>query len=341
MTDPQTTVRLGERISIALPAAISEAFGGETEVTGAGPGELAALVAAVPGAHHLHLELEAGTGRQEGQRLLFVLPAQPAEALFELEQTDPDMLADPSTQLRLLGEFTEGAEALAESLTGALAAAGIVVTLRVSGASLEESADSPGAAGTPFGEAEAVACTMMLQRSGGSRFTIVVGASRELAATLAGGAAADGGIQERAATLAARDAERLVAAPPVALAPPTPLYAPAAAAPPPTPITAHPFAFGQLDVAPSSARADHSVDLILDVALHVRVELGSTRMTVEEVLALGPGSVVELERLAGEPVDVVVNDRLIARGEVVVVEENFGVRITEIVFARNRSTAAV
>jgi flagellar motor switch protein FliN/FliY len=60
-------------------------------------------------------------------------------------------------------------------------------------------------------------------------------------------------------------------------------------------------------------------------------------MTVEEVLALGPGSVVELDRLAGEPVDIVINDRLIARGEVVVVEENFGVRVTEIITTRART----
>ncbi|MER3420944.1 MAG: flagellar motor switch protein FliN, partial [Chloroflexota bacterium] len=75
------------------------------------------------------------------------------------------------------------------------------------------------------------------------------------------------------------------------------------------------------------------------VTLQVRVELGSTRMTVEEVLNLAPGSVVELDRLAGEPVDIVVNDRLIARGEVVVVEENFGVRVTEIVSPRHRAMA--
>jgi flagellar motor switch protein FliN/FliY len=54
-------------------------------------------------------------------------------------------------------------------------------------------------------------------------------------------------------------------------------------------------------------------------------------MTVSDVLGLGPGSVVELDRLAGEPVDILVNDRLIARGEVVVVDENFGVRIVEVV----------
>lgn len=81
------------------------------------------------------------------------------------------------------------------------------------------------------------------------------------------------------------------------------------------------------------------IDLLMDVSLRLTVELGRSTMTVEEVLALGPGSVVELDKLAGEPVDVLANDRLIARGEVVVVDENFGVRITEIMSPRSRAQA--
>lgn len=76
--------------------------------------------------------------------------------------------------------------------------------------------------------------------------------------------------------------------------------------------------------------AGASIDLLLDVPLQVKVELGRTSLSVREVLDLGAGSVVELERLAGEPVDLLVNDRLIARGEVVVIDESFGVRVTEI-----------
>ncbi|MDE3077292.1 MAG: flagellar motor switch protein FliN, partial [Chloroflexota bacterium] len=81
--------------------------------------------------------------------------------------------------------------------------------------------------------------------------------------------------------------------------------------------------------AEGSAMAN--IDLILDVSLRVTVELGRKLMSVRDILALGPGSVVELDKLAGEPVDVLVNDRLIATGEVVVADENFGVRITDIV----------
>lgn len=82
-----------------------------------------------------------------------------------------------------------------------------------------------------------------------------------------------------------------------------------------------------------------SLDLIMDVSMRITVELGRSTMTVEDVLSLGPGSVVELNKLAGEPVDVLVNEQLIARGEVVVVDENFGVRVTEIVSPRRRAHA--
>jgi flagellar motor switch protein FliN/FliY len=73
-----------------------------------------------------------------------------------------------------------------------------------------------------------------------------------------------------------------------------------------------------------------NIDLLRDVDLHVKIELGRSRMFVEDVLRLGPGSVVELDKLAGDPVDVLVNDRLVARGEVLVLNDNFCVRINEI-----------
>ncbi len=79
-----------------------------------------------------------------------------------------------------------------------------------------------------------------------------------------------------------------------------------------------------------------NLELLFDVPLTITVELGRTEKTVREVLSLVPGSVVELDRLAGEAVDVLANGRLIARGEVVVVEDSFGVRITEIVSRRER-----
>jgi flagellar motor switch protein FliN/FliY len=74
-----------------------------------------------------------------------------------------------------------------------------------------------------------------------------------------------------------------------------------------------------------------SIDLLRDVELNVKIELGRSRMLVEDVLKLGEGSVVELDKLAGDPVDVFVNDRLVARGEVLVLNDSFCVRVNEIV----------
>jgi flagellar motor switch protein FliN/FliY len=76
-----------------------------------------------------------------------------------------------------------------------------------------------------------------------------------------------------------------------------------------------------------------SIELLRDVELNVKIELGRSRMLVEEVLKLAEGSVVELDKLAGDPVDVFVNDRLVARGEVLVLNDNFCVRVNEIVAA--------
>jgi flagellar motor switch protein FliN/FliY len=73
------------------------------------------------------------------------------------------------------------------------------------------------------------------------------------------------------------------------------------------------------------------LDFILDIPLQVTVELGRTQMLVDDLLQLGQGSVVELSKLAGEPMEILVNQKLIARGEVVVVNEKFGVRLTDII----------
>ena len=78
------------------------------------------------------------------------------------------------------------------------------------------------------------------------------------------------------------------------------------------------------------------IDLFLDVALQVSVELGRTRMSIGDVLALRPSTVVELDKLAGEPADILVNGTCVARGEVVVVDEKFGVRVLEVVSRAHR-----
>jgi flagellar motor switch protein FliN/FliY len=86
------------------------------------------------------------------------------------------------------------------------------------------------------------------------------------------------------------------------------------------------------ELGPEMAQGDPAtLSLVYDLSLPVAIELGRTRMSVQEVLALGRGSVIQLERLAGEPIDVFVGDRRFAEGEVVVVGEQFGVRITRVI----------
>jgi flagellar motor switch protein FliN/FliY len=80
----------------------------------------------------------------------------------------------------------------------------------------------------------------------------------------------------------------------------------------------------------------NGLDLLMDIPLEISVELGRVRMLVKDVVELGTGSIVEIDKAAGEPVDVMVNGRLVARGEVVVIEDNFGVRLTEILNPQER-----
>ena len=93
--------------------------------------------------------------------------------------------------------------------------------------------------------------------------------------------------------------------------------------------------FQQFGPQKSVGGADN-LTLLLDVPMRVTVELGRTRMTIKDILNLGAGSIVELEKLAGEPVDVLVNDKLIALGEVVVIDENFSIRVTKVVTPMER-----
>lgn len=92
-----------------------------------------------------------------------------------------------------------------------------------------------------------------------------------------------------------------------------------------------PLAVGQIPVN------NANIGLILDVPLNITVELGATKKSIREILELSSGSVIELDKLAGEPVDVLVNGKLLAKGEVVVIDENFGVRITDIASPMERA----
>jgi len=81
---------------------------------------------------------------------------------------------------------------------------------------------------------------------------------------------------------------------------------------------------------------DTNLDRILDIPLLLSAQLGSTRMLIKDLLQLGPGSIVELDKLAGEPLEVLVNERLVARGEVVMVNEKFGIRLTDVISPSER-----
>ncbi|HIJ50263.1 MAG TPA: flagellar motor switch protein FliN [Nitrospinae bacterium] len=90
------------------------------------------------------------------------------------------------------------------------------------------------------------------------------------------------------------------------------------------------------EAAPATGEETKSLDLILDIPLTVAVELGRSKMLINDLLQLGQGSVIELTKLVGEPLEVLVNQKLVARGEVVVVNEKFGVRLTDIVSPMER-----
>ncbi|WP_313619969.1 flagellar motor switch protein FliN [Achromobacter sp.] len=131
---------------------------------------------------------------------------------------------------------------------------------------------------------------------------------------------------------AAAMAEQTAATPPAAAAAPAP--APAAAPAAPAAQSASQSVFKPLAGTATGAGTD--IDLIMDVPVQLTVELGRTRLTIKNLLQLGQGSVVELDGLAGEPMDIFVNGYLIAQGEVVVVEEKYGIRLTDIITPSER-----
>lgn len=85
-----------------------------------------------------------------------------------------------------------------------------------------------------------------------------------------------------------------------------------------------------------SAESAKNLEVLMDIPLQVVVELGRSEMPIQKILELGPGSIVELNRMSGEPINVLVNGKLVAKGEVVVVDENFGVKITDIISPMER-----
>jgi flagellar motor switch protein FliN/FliY len=100
--------------------------------------------------------------------------------------------------------------------------------------------------------------------------------------------------------------------------------------------TVQPAAFSNFEPSPVAGGESKNLDMLLDIPLQVTVELGRTKRSVRDILELSTGSIIELDKLAGEPVDILVNNRLVAKGEVVVIDENFGVRVTDIISQSDR-----
>ncbi|GMK40732.1 hypothetical protein PCCS19_37880 [Paenibacillus sp. CCS19] len=185
--------------------------------------------------------------------------------------------------------------------------------------------------------------------------------AKQMVATLMGGmdeasapvaaASASAPVQTAAPVAAASTAAPVPAAAPVTQQPvatppaaPQASYAPpqqAYAMPPQGPntygqhpnrnVNVQPVQFANFQGAPYVQADDTNLNLLLDIPLKVTVELGRTQKQIKEILELSQGSIIELDKLAGEPVDILVNNKLIAKGEVVVIDENFGVRVTDIV----------
>jgi flagellar motor switch protein FliN/FliY len=103
----------------------------------------------------------------------------------------------------------------------------------------------------------------------------------------------------------------------------------------PTP-AANPAVFEQFDATTARPQTRNDIDLVLDIPVQLTVELGRTKLPIRNLLQLAQGSVVELDGLAGEPMDVLVNGCLIAQGEVVVVNEKFGIRLTDVITPSER-----
>lgn len=119
---------------------------------------------------------------------------------------------------------------------------------------------------------------------------------------------------------------------------PEPTEAKAPVEPPPAPVEAYPVDVTPLKPATQSSPADPdgNLKLIMDIPVEVKVEVGNSRLTIREILNLSPGAIIELDRAAGSPADIIVNGTTVGQGDVVIVEESYGIRITKLVTPEDR-----
>lgn len=285
---------------------------------------------------HLAIPLELSTNQDQSATAYLVIETATAAAYLESQADNPD---DEEQQTIVIASTVLG-QVLQSLNTGVFARsdAGLVVAIDDITASsmpaILQALDDPCLllTGTLSGARE-LPLTFVLP---GTFLDIMAGAMEGAvgSASVDSGAPAStfslGLTQEELEAAELLDVE-IPSEPPASFAPPEPHpLAPPLREPTPIGPAASRARFAPLAEAPAPT-ARSAIDLLAGLQMNVTVELGRTELTVSEVLGLGPGSVIELDRLAGEPVDILVNDRLIARGEVVVVDENFGIRVVEVV----------
>jgi flagellar motor switch protein FliN/FliY len=270
----------------------------------------------------------------DGVRAAVQVAAAAAAATLPLPATVEELFEE-QTAAALLPEDGPG-RAVSVNVRGAATGTLVLVVAASLATALENS---------PFGKQELLAALgpalgdAAAALEAGSPAPLALEAAHEISPSIALSGVGDGRLfaavpltsgGEHLATLA------LVLEPVAAAAP----ELPAAAVPAqPEAVDARTHEFQALDGRGGGLGASRPLDLLHDVEMGVTAELGRTRMTVRDLLSLTPGSVVELDRAAGSPVDVLVNGTLIARGEVVVIDEEFGIRISEIIGTRPAATA--
>lgn len=348
-----------ETLSLGVESAMGQAITvANTSVVAAEYSAIEQEFAATP---HLGFELRLSLSETESHLVAALIPLPDAGALFSIDTT-PDEMSDESfaqTQLETAaGTMRELLDLVSLTLfTEGLSAAEVTLS--------DQRVDQPeftmGIVADVAQGAAPLRVDIVLALPGGIPVTLTLVIPSSLAIRIAetmaeSEAAAPADLPEPTPIDAARMADEPAAvnaeAPPAfagaapgAAAAASAGFDPGATARPAATIGAspdvdvHPVRFPPMPDLEPPVTAQRGLDLIMDVQMRVAVELGRSTMTVEDVLSLGPGSVVELNKLAGEAVDILVNERLIARGEVVVVDENFGVRVTEIVSPRRRAHA--
>lgn len=348
-------VKAKETLSLGIESAAGQSITiASTAVTGA---EYNAIEQEFAGIPHLGFELRVSLSETESHLVGALVPLPDAGALFSID-TSPDQMEDEAfAQAQLdaaagtmrelldlvsLTLFTEGLSAAEVTLSDQRVdmpefTMGIVADVAQGAAPLRVELVLALPGGIP------VTLTLVVPSSLATRIAEMVAESSATAAAMPEPTPIDSArMAEAPAATAAGGGGGTSATGGFASAPDFPSEAPqrpAATIGASPDVDVHPVRFPPLPELEAPLTAQRGLDLIMDVQMRVSVELGRSTMTVEDVLSLGPGSVVELNKLAGEAVDILVNERLIARGEVVVVDENFGVRVTEIVSPRRRAHA--